>query len=510
MDPTPGRRTMSGADQARVLRSEYLPDAMLLVKDGVVTWASPNVGQLLGWDAAGVVGAPLESLVHPDDRAAVGNGALTAGAGDHVTMVVRAAGEHSPHHAVEMVLQARHDAPEGEGDVVVAVRTIDATTAARAAVDDAALAAQRLAERAGDVFFVVDGRGLVLEAGAAAYELLGRMPQDLIGLALPQLIHEDDREASQRYRDDVRGDRANGSVQIRVRTRGGTFRWVRATGVVLADGGGDPAAARVMVSWRDIDSLVRETRFAERESARLRMIIDTALDPWLVLEPLRDAQGQVTDFMIEDANDGAAEYLRWPIERLRGTRLCEEFPNMAGNGLMRAYVDALDSREPVTIHDLAYPHDVFGETRMYEVRAHAVGGSLMLTWRDTTPATRARDELAHSEAFFRGVAATAGDVLVAGALDAVRWASPGAAALGATPGADICEVMSAIVVPDSVPSVRACCLLMSHGHDYAGRWHRPTAPALVVRATPTPGEGARWVMTMIEERWTDAGAAMPD
>lgn len=485
------------------LRAQYLPDAVLIVSDGVVTWASSNVAELLAWDPDEVIGTHLDSLVHPDDQESVRDACRSACTGEEAALTVRARRGRGAHAPVDILLSPSQRAGDVAGTVVIAIRPIGRILGERHALETLEDAPRRLAERAGDIFFVTDGPGVVLDVGATAYEMLGWLPEDLIGLPIQLLLHPDDLKDAANYRQAVRADTATRSMEIRARTRGGTFRWISATAVLTRDGGDDPSKSRVLVSWRDIDSLMRNTRFAERDLARLRKIMDAALDPWMVLGPLRDEHGHVTDFVIEDVNAGAAEYLRWPRERLLGSRLLEEFPNVAEHGLMAAYLDALESGETVTIHDLVYPHEIFDETRLYELRARAEGGSLMITWRDTTPASVARNELAHSEALFRRAASAAGDATVVVNDREVKWASPGADGMGLGVGTDFESTMSASVAPDDVPSVRACCLLAGSGHDYTGRWHRPNDPALVVRCRPTPGEGAPWIVTMIEERWTE-------
>ena len=169
---------------------------------------------------------------------------------------------------------------------------------------------------------------------------------------------------------------------------------------------------------------------------------------------------------------------------------------------MAAYVEAMDTGEPVVIHDLRYPHDVFDETRMYELRARPAGDTLILTWRDTTSESLAHDALAENESLFRAVASAAGSALVMVTHGNVAWASPGAGQMGLAAGTDFEQAMTGLVVPDSAAGVRACCLLMGQGHNYRGRWHRAAGPPLVVSATTLPGLDEPGVVTMIEESWT--------
>ncbi|MFM8656761.1 MAG: hypothetical protein ACKOD5_06480, partial [Chthoniobacterales bacterium] len=41
-----------------------------------------------------------------------------------------------------------------------------------------------------------------------------------------------------------------------------------------------------------------------------RAILDALLDPYLLLEPVRDNTGKISDFIIEEANEAAAQYYR--------------------------------------------------------------------------------------------------------------------------------------------------------------------------------------------------------
>lgn len=483
------------------LRARFIPDAILLLRDGAVSWVSPNAMALLGWSPDQIVGLPLDALVHDDDRQAVESAASAAGEGQSEGLVARVGGGMAPLRTLEVLLTPR-EAADGLGDVVVTLRPIDSTVAFREVATAGATAPRALADRAGDIFLVFDGTATVIEVGAALQEKLGWLPEEIMGSRPYDWVYADDLPALEAYRAEVQAGTARGSIEMRVRARGGGLRWMRATGVMVRNGGPDnPEATRILVSWRDIDSLVREKRFAEREATRLRALMDTALDPWLILTPMRDANGMIIDFLVADANEGAAEYLRWPRDRLVGAHLLEEFPDLGAQGLMHAYVQCAESGEPLEIHDLAFPHDLFGESRFHYLRGQRVDGQVMLRWDDTTIASTARNELAANEALFRGVANHAGDAVVMVDGGEVRWASPGAVSLGLSVGSAVEQVLLSLVVPDSEAQVRTCCLLLENSHAYRGRWHRPDGPPVIVCANPLPGDGVRGILTLVDETW---------
>jgi len=386
-----------------------LPDAVILEAGGIISFASPAIAEILGYAPDEITGRSLESLAHPDDHSALDGMRAQIANGHDATVLVLARHARGHHIPAEVHIHPHHDAAT-ESDAIGLLRPIGTTRARREDILRIEEAPERLAERAGDVLFVLDGDGMVLEAGPGVYQLLGWSADELSGMPLQGLVHPDDQDAMTAYLKSVLAETATGSIEVRARTRGRSWRWFLVTGVLAsAIDPGRPPRVRLMLSWRDIDRLVRDARFAEREASRLRAIIDVALDPWLMLGPVRDRRGHIRDFTVEDANSGAAEYLRWPRERLLGARLAEEFPALVDNGLLPAYVEAMDSGGPVVVHDMTYPHEIFGETRRYEVRARAAGGSLMLTWRDTTPSSIARDELATAESLFRAIAVAAGD-----------------------------------------------------------------------------------------------------
>lgn len=372
-----------------------------------------------------------------------------------------------------------------------------------AGADDVMRGISIMAQRAGDLLAVVDGSGRVIETSASSYDLLGWSAREMTDMSMLGLVHPDDQEPLKGYRESVQAGTAHGSIELRLRTKGGAWRWFQGTALLLTVPGTPQDDLRVIVVLRSIDELVRETHFAEREAARLRALLDSALDPWLLMCPLRDRRGRIVDFVVEDTNEAAATYLRWPRERLLGTRIVREFPALVSHGLIDAYADAVDRGMPVVLHDLVYPHEVFGETRRYELRAQAAGGSLLLTWRDTTAGTD-DDGQGAAGAPPSSLAAWAGDAAVLVVDDVVEWASPGARDMGLVKGSAFTAGMTGVVSRKCSRDVHACAATMHHGHGYAGRWSRDGEAALAVRARPAPDGGGGAMVTMIAEDWTPA------
>ena len=143
---------------------------------------------------------------------------------------------------------------------------------------------------------------------------------------------------------------------------------------------------------------------AVRESqARFQTSIETLIDPFVLLRPVRDEAGQIVDFVYEYANDAACETNVLAREELVGMRVLERFTPLAPAGLFDAYATAIETGEPLAIDDFAHA-DSRGEVpdqRFFDVRALKAGELLVLTWRDVTERDRAEAERARLAAIVR-------------------------------------------------------------------------------------------------------------
>ena len=133
----------------------------------------------------------------------------------------------------------------------------------------------------------------------------------------------------------------------------------------------------------------RQTARAEEERARIRATLESLLDPHILMRAVRDAAGNITDFLIADANDSACKYNRLPRERFVGRRLLDLLPSHVATGLLELYRRAIEGGRPLVLDDYLYPHDILEEPRYYDIRGVKVGDALSFTWRDVTERHRA-------------------------------------------------------------------------------------------------------------------------
>lgn len=177
-----------------------------------------------------------------------------------------------------------------------------------------------------------------------------------------------------------------------------------------------------------------------KERARLNATLDSLMDPHVILEAVRDADGRVVDFIFTDANDAAIAYNHSTRERMIGARLLDILPGHRGSGLFERYVQALESGAPMVLDDTVYYNELLGSERHCDVRALKVGDGLSYTWRDVTERIQLIEK-------YRLLAENASDVVYQTDIDGViKWMSPSTRTLGwdaqALIGTSIIDIIS--------------------------------------------------------------------
>lgn len=124
----------------------------------------------------------------------------------------------------------------------------------------------------------------------------------------------------------------------------------------------------------------------ESDRARVRAMLDSLLDPHVLLRAVHGPDGVITDFVFADANAAACRYNRTVRADLLGRRLLELLPAHRSSGLFDHYRRTVESGDPLALDDFRYTHGIPGESRarFVDIRGVKVGNELSLTWRDVT------------------------------------------------------------------------------------------------------------------------------
>jgi len=206
-----------------------------------------------------------------------------------------------------------------------------------------------------------------------------------------------------------------------------------------------------------------------------RAILDALFDPHLLLSPVRDRTGKVSDFLIVEANQSAAEYYGLGRNAMIGRRLLEFLPPDNAGGLMAMARDALESGEPLVANNFAFSLEIYGQERRFDIRAIRTDDSLVWTWRDVTERHLAAKRLAASEERYRLLAENSSDVVARVRHGTIMWISP---SVQTTFGWSIEECLGRKVEDFLEPEDRVLCAekiaRLDAGHTVLGR-HRVSA-----------------------------------
>ena len=189
----------------------------------------------------------------------------------------------------------------------------------------------------------------------------------------------------------------------------------------------------------------------------LEELIDSLPDPCVVLAPVHDPCGRVTDFEYVDVNDRACEYNGQSREQLLGRRLLQMYPYHAVSGLFDSYVEVLQTGVAFSATDLSLPPEVAnGSFRYFDNLVLRFDGRLVLRWRDRTTEHEQAEQLAESERRYRFLAGQISDVVYeCDASGEILWVSPSVTeALGWKPEQLVGRTAMSLVVSEDLAAAQ--------------------------------------------------------
>ncbi len=118
------RRLLAESEERFRLLAENMSDLVILIRDGIVAWASPSVTRALGWTSDELVGRSAELLSHPDDTTHVMSRWLAVPEGSLPRLRYRVRSRTGDAHWVDAEGTVVMD--DGVRTVIVAARIVDA------------------------------------------------------------------------------------------------------------------------------------------------------------------------------------------------------------------------------------------------------------------------------------------------------------------------------------------------------------------------------------------------
>lgn len=151
------------------------------------------------------------------------------------------------------------------------------------------------------------------------------------------------------------------------------------------------------------------------QDALLAAVLDSTLDGVMAFSAVRDASGDIVDFLIALVNPSAQAIVNYTADHLLGRRMLEVFPGNLKDGLYEAYKKVTNTGEPfVTEH--YYGHD--GLDHWLRIRANQCGDGFAVTFSDITQSKLDEQELRKLSMV---ASRTEDGVVVADAQGRVEW-----------------------------------------------------------------------------------------
>jgi diguanylate cyclase (GGDEF)-like protein/PAS domain S-box-containing protein len=269
-----------------------------------------------------------------------------------------------------------------------------------------------------DVVFVA-GRTSLLWISPNVSTLVGRTSEDILAPGSSPIWAPDDVETAMGLRR-VAAEGGTASARLRALHSDGRLLWIDMVVRSFVDA---ELGSTAVGTIRDVTDMARLELEARRETEAAREVLATALDPWVVLSPVRDAAGAVVDFEFASANARAVADLVGAGD-LIGRRLLDVLPYETHNGMLDAYTRSLETGVPYIADDLRYDRPGLEVTSWYDMRVVQLSGGLSITWRDVTERHEATVVVAESESRYRLLAENASDVVMHARGRTVRFVSP--------------------------------------------------------------------------------------
>lgn len=152
-------------------------------------------------------------------------------------------------------------------------------------------------------------------------------------------------------------------------------------------------------------------------------VLDALPDPLLLLRPIRDGSGHVTDMLILAANEALSAVVPPTRQPFVGRTLLEAFPERSD--LVDHACEVAESGQPIAIDGQEVEIPGIGATRTLAVRVVPVGSDVCATWRDVTVHADALEAVKEAEHRSRMLAENAADiVLMRDVQGKIQWISP--------------------------------------------------------------------------------------
>jgi PAS domain S-box-containing protein len=239
----------------------------ILDPQGVMTYQSPSLTRLLGWEPDDLIGRPAWDFIHPDDVERVRGqlGEILAAPGASRIVEYRFRHRDGEWRMLEAI--GRTLAPDtAEGGLVANIRDVTERQLAEQALQEREEHFRRLIENAHDITCILDANGLMSYLSPSVQRVLGYAPEELQGRSSFELIHPDDAAAVREAIGSViRDPGSTGYVEYRFLHADRSWRHLEAVGRMVVPGDADSGFVsniRDVTERREAEEALREATLA--------------------------------------------------------------------------------------------------------------------------------------------------------------------------------------------------------------------------------------------------------
>jgi diguanylate cyclase (GGDEF)-like protein len=141
------------------------------------------------------------------------------------------------------------------------------------------------------------------------------------------------------------------------------------------------------------EQLLKLNRDLEQERDRFHAATESSLDAFYLCSAVRDAKGEIVDFLFTYLNHNAEKIVAMPLAALLGRRMCEVLPLNRTLGLFPRYKQVVLSGEPMS-YEFPVPHQNIPASWV-RVQAVKVGDGVAITASDISDRKQREDQVFH-------------------------------------------------------------------------------------------------------------------
>ncbi|MDX2097862.1 MAG: PAS domain S-box protein [Leptolyngbyaceae cyanobacterium bins.59] len=410
--------------------------------EGIITYLSPNIANLVGYEASDLIGTSFVPLVHPDDvPACYASLAQAIQTGESYNLEFRLVHRDGGVRYFFANTSVFHD-ESGNPMILGISRDVTERKRLEEELRQSEYKFRTLVEQASDVIYTIRQDGTVAYVSPKAQEIVGLPPGEISGIPFDSRTHPDDLEATiAAVTRTLAGDQTR--VECRVWHEDGRWHWVDCLLTPIQDVDGQPL---LMGIARDVTEK-KQTELALQESEeRYRRIVETTSEGiWML-----DVNGY-TSYV----NGTMAMLLGYNPQEMMGMPLFA-FMDLEGQALARTYLERRQQgiREK---HDFKFQRKngsdvwaIVSTTPIFDPQGTYQGVFAMLT--DITDRKQLEEELRQSEYKFRTIVENANDLIYIMSADGrIAYMSPNSTAIyGYSPEDMEGETFDRFVYPDDL------------------------------------------------------------